>query len=279
MDKKEAKKHGLAGMQVFITYYAVQDVMAEALEERQFMQKEVKFDSDGNIVQEIQYTPEGEESMRIEQVFDGAGNLVEKKVWDHGEQTEVNTYEYNDDQKLIAEKLHYLDGSFDVTFLEYENGLLVGKRFSDDEGVVEGRETRKLENEKPVEIIRYDEDDEIVERVVISYHTNGEVLQRSKYDDTDDRESNLVNIYNGEGQLIAQEHFSNYQEDEVVRKELRYDDQARHVGTVALDEDGEAEMELVVVYNADGIVEREEEGRYVDGNFIITLKREFKYLR
>lgn len=274
MNKEDIKKHGIGGLKVELTYFTASDTSAEELEPHTFVQRIVTFNDEGEVTEEKQFTPESEESLRIRQVH-ASGRLVEKEIFDHGEQTEKWSYEYNGDGQLIAEKLHYLDGSFDITEISYDGKALVRKVMKDDEGKVEGKVEYTNDGDLPIEIKTYGEDDELLERITITYEGR-EVKERSKYDEFGELESKVTNTYE-EGRLVAQEHFSDHRADQVVDKDLQYDDQGRHYKTIALNDDGEPEMQLEMFFDERGLVIREEESVRGDAGMVVNLIREYKY--
>lgn len=263
-------------MKVKLTYYAVTNVNTQELEARSFVQREVYYNDEGNITKELQYAPDGVEALKIEQEYNERNKVIKREVWDQGELTESFTYEYDEDGQLVVEKLHYLDGSFDATNYLYEDKGLIKKVVTDDEGECEGYTIYTNENGLPVEITTYNYNDDLEKRVVISYY-NGEVKERTTYDEYGEVEAKLINTYDENDRLIAQEHFSNYQSDNVTDKDLIYDEQGRHIKTIALDSEGNPEMQMELYFADDGLLLREEESIRGENGMVVNLKREYEY--
>ncbi len=132
------------------------DLTSHADEE--FVDMEVLFDDDGNIIEEIKY--------------DSTGEIEEK-----------NSYTFNSNGKLLTHTLLYaLDDATEKRVLtRNEKGLLISeiKYYGDDTG--EKTEYEYDEKDNVTAIIRYDEEGLLISREEIKYDEKGNINDRTTF--------------------------------------------------------------------------------------------------
>jgi YD repeat-containing protein len=124
-----------------------------------------KYDRKGNLIEEVRFDDFGEVIGKSIYSYDDGGNLLGEETYDElGELEEKLTYERDENGRIVNRYIHYLDGSKDTVFYEYDTGgRLICKTLKDEDGEIER-----------VERIRY-ADGAVVEEEVME---EGETVKR-----------------------------------------------------------------------------------------------------
>ncbi len=125
-----------------------------------------------------------EEFVDMEVLFDADGNIIEEIKYDlTGEIEEKNSYTFNSNGKLLTHTLLYaLDDATEKRVLtRNEKGLLISeiKYYGDDTG--EKTEYEYDEKDNVTAIIRYDEEGLLISREEIKYNEKGNIIDRTTY--------------------------------------------------------------------------------------------------
>lgn len=91
---------------------------------------EQKFDAKGNIIEDIEYQPDGTEKMRYAYKYNASGDKIEEYMYEFGNLSYKKTYEYNG-KKLVRITQYTPEGNqFDACKYEYNaQGLLAVEYF------------------------------------------------------------------------------------------------------------------------------------------------------
>lgn len=164
----------------------------EILSHEKVYQK-TSFDEKGNVLSEETITPEGILEHKAVYAYTAEGLIREEILMEEDDfVSEHRTMEYNSEGKLITERLHYLDESYDETVFEYDSaGLLISKITTDSDGEITSKVFLSYENGKLVKESEHNED--------------GDELSSSEF--KFDEEGNLVEeIYKGGAEEYASTH-------------------------------------------------------------------------
>ncbi|HEY6161995.1 MAG TPA: hypothetical protein VI112_12250 [Bacteroidia bacterium] len=192
--------------------------------------REVVYDEKGHVMQETEFSEDGEPAEQFIRTYDEKGNIVEMQHFYEGELSERTQYEFNDKGLLAREKLLYADGSMMITDYQYdENDNVIERKVSDDEGNLDSIETSKYEGKQLVENNKYNGSNELVEsrkliyrtddpekiKEEITYETGSGIELRTVF--LDDETGNIT--YNKEGKVHSRQKM-NFDEKKRVTETL-----------------------------------------------------------
>jgi hypothetical protein len=174
--------------------------------------REVEYDEKGHIIKENEFTEEGEIGEVIIRKYNEKGDIIELEHYFEGMLSETTFYEYNADGLVITEKLKYADGGELISSYTYdEHKNVIEKRTVDNDGVLDSYETAKFDVLKPLEHLKYDSENKLIESRKLIYRSdNPEILQEEIFFDaaggTELRTVHLDNeagsvTYNKEGKI------------------------------------------------------------------------------
>lgn len=150
----------------------------EILSHEKLFQK-TSFDEKGNVLSEETITPEGALEHKAVYAYTAEGLIREEILMEEDDLvSEHRTMEYNTDGKLMTERLHYLDESYDETVFEYDNaGLLVAKITTDSDGEVTSRVNLVYENGKLVKESEENEEGDILSSYEFKFDEAGNLIE------------------------------------------------------------------------------------------------------
>lgn len=148
----------------------------------EILQQKVEFDDQGNIIEHIQYQPNGSIEDRVTNAYNAGGWLAEEVLYDpDGEIAERRTLEYSENGKLLKEIKHYDDGSQDIiAYVHDEAGHLMEKNYGDDSGYIEKKEVFAFEGDKLSSVQELDEDGTIQKEIIYTYDADGTLEETSE---------------------------------------------------------------------------------------------------
>jgi antitoxin component YwqK of YwqJK toxin-antitoxin module len=193
------------------------------------LQQKVVFDEMGNVVEHIQYLPDGSIEDRVTNTYHADGKLAEEVLYEpDGDIAERRTMEYNEAGKLLKEIKHYQDGAQDFITYRYDDaGHLAEKIFGDDSGWIEKREAFTFEGDKLTRVSEFDDEDTLLKESTYSYDADGNLEESSESPTSDmggrkvtqyttDGLAEVIRYYSPSGNLIAR-HTYEYNEKGLVR--------------------------------------------------------------
>lgn len=208
-----------------------------------------EFDIDGNLLSDTDYNEFDEIDQQTKNVFENNLLKESKVIQGEDELTEWKTFEYDENGRLIAEKLHYLDESVDTSTYEYDaSGNLVSKTTINSDDEVESRtewhySQGKLQSEIVINEDKeiavqvnntYDDDGLLSESIIEEFYDKRRTWRKYFFDDKGNRIKSLR--YNHKDQLIEINRF--YYEDGKLVKIEDEDQIKNNVITMDYDEKG-----------------------------------------
>jgi len=249
MSKTPSNK-GISSKRYFTIFLNMKGLGTEELEETRYMNKEERFDQQGNVVEEKELSETGEVKAHIENQYDDQQRIVEVKtlVDDH---TSRSTFEYSDGL-LVKELIHYDDGDFDTITHTYENDLLVRRELIDEDGEEELAEVSSYDEKGRLLSFTEYRYGEQVRRIAMEYEEMDKPVREKVYDDNDDLQMENVNTYNSSGDVIKSEviHHADQESSEIT--EIKFSDDGSEKTTLTTGTDGDERQFVRQVYNEDG---------------------------
>jgi antitoxin component YwqK of YwqJK toxin-antitoxin module len=189
----------------------------------------VSFDAKGNVLEHIQYFPDGSVEDRVVNKYSDEGKLIEEVLFEQdGGIAERRTMEYDEKSRPVKEIKHYQDGAQDfITYRYDEGGHLVEKIYSDDSGWTEKREVYSFEAGRLVTAKDFDDDDNLVGETTVCYDTEGKLEESSEWPAgehggrkvtvfTDKGLIDVIKQYSDSGNLIARFTYAYDEQDRVT---------------------------------------------------------------
>lgn len=143
--------------------------------------QKTSFDEKGNVLSEETITPDGVLEHKAVYSYTAEGLISEEILMEEDDfVSEHRTMEYNAEGKLISERLHYLDESYDETVFEYDtDGLLVSKITTDSDGEVTSKVFLTYENGKVVKESEENEDGDVLSSYEFKFDEAGNLIEES----------------------------------------------------------------------------------------------------
>ena len=222
---------------------------------------ETQYDSKGNIEQVVEYA------------YDGHGFLIREFLKESdGEVVEERSFEPDEQQRLKKEFRHYADGSFDVTEFFYdENGRVVKKILSDDEGEVERVEEFEYQDDKPLLEKAVDGEGNLLLEVGYLYDDKGLLEEVHAENPEEGGSYQKVHAYTPEGNRKSTLVYD--PEGELVERYLFEVDEKGHPATV-VEETKTKKNTIRMEYDAQGHVVLQEE-HDLNGELVNRVERRY----
>lgn len=180
---------------------------------------------------EIQYNHQGQLEQQTDYTYNEQGFLIREVLLDaDGEILEEKSFEPDDSHRVSKEHRHYADGSFDtLTFTYDQNGQLIRKVLTDDEGSIESIEVFDYADGRLVKEEVRNEEDEVVRQVEYTYDADRLLDKKVLHDHETGQYIRQEYAYNEKG---FREAILSYDEDDnlVERVLLDLDEKGRPVG-------------------------------------------------
>ncbi|MDP4187571.1 MAG: hypothetical protein Q8907_04675 [Bacteroidota bacterium] len=142
-----------------------------------------RFDENGNLIEEIVYTNEGNVESRNQYDFDEKGRMVrEVNYIDEEEIGDVKNYILDAEGKITGKDIEYADGSksFERT---QRSSTSTTTTFTDEDGEFDGKEERKLDgNGNVIEFIRYGFNKNMEQHIVYEYNDDSKLTGSVEYE-------------------------------------------------------------------------------------------------
>lgn len=219
-------------------FKALSFAIPEEEEQEEFLFSEIKYDVNGNIIEESNYTSEN--------------HLEEKK-----------TYKYNDKGKLIEETILHAAEDFEEkrTIIRNEHGHSIEEIKEYPDGSVERTLIKRDENDNIIEIVVLDEDGEQESKQLFKYDNKNNLTSHIKLDMDDEVIEATECKSDDKGNIIYKKEILPEEGIEITTK-TEYDEQGRDLKSTAVNEDGDKISEMELIYD--------EQGRHIE-----TISRDF----
>lgn len=239
-----------------------------------------EFDKNGQLIQEVKYTEDGEIDEKNVNVYDESGMLKESLTYlDEEAPAEHKSYERDEEGHVIKAYKHYQDGEKDtIHYNRNAEGRVTEKITIDSFNEEEARETIEYEGEKIARrvITEYDEKTldesfEYDEKGNLTKHTKWTINEEdATYTSTFNEDGNLEKIvkYNEKGKLLSRITYL-YKDKKPVRiveenpygtntTQIKYDEKGNPVEQTEENDAGEMNHRVLKKFNEEGdIIESE----------------------
>lgn len=181
-----------------------------------YLSSMTEFDSNGRVIANSSYSPEGILLEKIETGYDEDGRVIRESYYvEEDVPTEEKSYEYNNEGKLEREVKHYADGSSDITSYRYDSaGILIEKITADDEEEVDAVEKFEYRDNKLTRHEITDAEGNPLLLEEFDYDGKGNLISHIRDDEEAGEYYKMLIKYNEEGQKIAE--LLHNDEDELV---------------------------------------------------------------
>ena len=150
-----------------------------------------EYDKNDNLLVEAEYSGSGEETSRSVSKYTG-NNLTEEEQYIDGELTERKTYEH-ENNRLIREKTHYLDSSFDVeTYTCDSEGNVITKELKNFDGELETTEKFTYLNKLLTEHTVFDAENNLINKITHKYSETRDIIETTEWNAENNRELRTV---------------------------------------------------------------------------------------
>lgn len=182
-----------------------------------------EFDINGNHIFTKEYDEENETVFESKAKFDSESRILSEEILDG----EKKFYTYDDNGKLVSEKIIYDGGWFSVK--KYE------------------RDSEK----RLVKTVCRDEDDEVEEYTETEYNERGDILCFKEYDESEKIKSMVVNTYRDDGLLILKEEYTTSKKPDKLHH-YYYNENGRINAVQTLNSSGRQLNWVKIVYDEKG---------------------------
>lgn len=206
----------------------------EDITEQQYVESETRYTDAGDVLEERHFNADGVMDSLVQNEYDAQNRVISSSQFDENEElTQKNTFEYNDEGKVVKKGSFYGEGSPEFsTHYVYENGLLVKedsyteedfdyteKSYEYDENGRMTCQTDFDEEGKPMYRIqqKFDEAGLVEERIVDELQANDRRHYVYEYDGKGQRIKELV--YNFNEKLIAKTYYEHNEAGHVTQSE------------------------------------------------------------
>ncbi|MCD6113586.1 MAG: hypothetical protein J7J86_10030 [Bacteroidales bacterium] len=208
--------------------YLIENVLSDDLKIKKNKLQYLEKDKYGNIIQEINFDDLGEFQDKHINKYNDKGLLIEEILYDEDDQI-IESYFYNRDENglLINKKIRYIDGSEDTELYNYdENDNLVEKILSDSDDYIERKEIFKYSDNKMISKEEYDEDNKLVSKITNVYDEDGRLIETTMWDE-EQGNIKLVNKYNNKG--FREKVFKYNDKGQLIEKNEYFEDDKKRI--------------------------------------------------
>jgi len=227
--------------------------------QKEYLYMEEVTDQYDNIIYKLEYNKEGQPEIQIDALYKGE-KIIQQKVTNLFEETdETIDFEYDENQRLLREYIHYTNERVLHQSYEYDQtGNLTTIIYYHD-GEEHSRDCSSYDD-KGNNIIReqYDKDGELLEAETFEYNDNGEIIKimfaYSEYDEQIDEykhhKKTRLNKYDQNNRLISEVYL-----DENYSLNYTYDEKGRVSETSRFENERVVERHIKKYDTDDHIIE------------------------
>ena len=204
---------------------------------KKYLDSKEFFDEQGNVIEQIKYTPDAKEEERTINHYDEKNRLT-KQVREFIQNGTTESVEVNHNDALgITEEIRFYNGEAGEKVLVKRN----------EQGDV-------------IEQVEYDEDGEQLSRETYSYLEQGLVSEECRYNESDVLVKKVLNTYNKEKKMVKQRLTFPEGDDQPYTLTIEYPEPLKQKGMATYD-NGEIKFETLDVFDTKG---REVEAHFLD---------------
>jgi hypothetical protein len=175
---------------------------------------------DENIVNEIYYDDEGNETERLNYNFDGEleehiivkyenKHAVEERLEIDGVVTERTTRIFDDKGRVMTEERHYMEGGSDVISFTYEGDNLVLRQVVDTDEEEGEKEVWEYEDNKLRRTVAFNMFGNVELEKSYEYNDDGLLSEITETSFRDELPEKVVSIFNEKGNLTVEKRYDN----------------------------------------------------------------------
>lgn len=182
----------------------------EWLPSSQYVQAITQYDKNGNVLIDVHYSASGETDSKNEFVYDENGFLVREVIYiDDKEIAETHLFENNEKGLPVKEVVEYQEGGRTVVSYAYnDDGKLLEKIISDDDGEVEEIFKNEYSGGNLIREIACDGDNELMEEVKYTFDEENNLIEIISWNREDLEKGKLTHEYNEKGQRICSKTYN-----------------------------------------------------------------------
>ncbi len=149
------------------------------IREKEYLHQFTEFDDSGLPVEAITYYPDGSVEHKYKYVYDGNGKVIDELLLETDDEvTEHRSMEYNAEEQLEKEYIHYLDGTADQLIYTYDKeGRLISRRSIDSDGETGNYMVNLYDGDHLASETEYEISGEIITQRKIIYDENGKITE------------------------------------------------------------------------------------------------------
>lgn len=215
--------------------YLLKGIHDEEPEIVEHLNHHTEFDPEGRTLRDIRYMRDGSFEEMIEYSYDSEGRLLLERFYQsEDEVSEEIAYRYGDSHKALSAEKRYADGSLVAIGFEYDDqGLLIRKRYTDEDEQIEQTEVFTYENGTLIKVEAFDEegnlmsipfqDETLSSRTRVTSNEAGQVILEEELDMNeevimsvsrnyfeDGRPSETEVFMDGQGRAISRHYILKY---------------------------------------------------------------------
>lgn len=189
--------------------YGIDGFQADELHIETYPHIKTVFDEKGNVLEEINFTRDGDNESRYVHRYDDQGRVLETLYYSSEDLTDRRTYERMADGKISRELKHYLDGSFDTITYHYDGqGQLIEKITSDEEDYVESRTVYEYSDSHLLAEKEMDGEGTVISEKKYTYDDHGNLTEFEEWNRESDSHIRTVEEYDDKGLRILASRYS-----------------------------------------------------------------------
>lgn len=252
-----------------------------------------EYDINGNIILSITYDSNGNISEHLVFSFNAAHLLEEELIFDDEEIVEKRRFDYDNNGKIINEKIYYQDNSFDTLFYTYNaSDQLIEKRLVNADDETESLLIFEYHKDKISNECEFDYNNELIYQKTYIYDDNDNLIKYSHFDALDDKtiqtiyeyDENKNRIktlnYDNTGKLTTRSSYKFNEHKQIImliedttlvssKYQFEYDSNGNIITQKEFTEDDELIATLTFEYDDNQLIKTISEGEGFSHNFII----------
>lgn len=249
----------------------ISDLEESEIRQKEFIHQLTEFDEAGNVVEVINYTPDGSIEHKYKYQCNSVGKVIDELLIEFDDEvTEHRSMEYNAEGQLSKEYIHYLDGTADELIFVYDKeGRLLSRRSVDSEGETGNYLVNVYDADVLVSETEYDIAGEIITQRKIIYSEEGKITEEVFR--TPEENYHILYSYDENGNASVRRRY-NEEKHLTERNTFTYDSEGRLSETM---EESTSGIEITyLTYDPAGNVVLQEE-KSETGTVLSSLQRTF----
>lgn len=203
----------------------------ERIRDKEYLYQRTEYDESGHLLSEETFMADGSLEHKSSYTFDNEGRMIEEILVEEGDIiSEHRTMEYDQKGRLLSEKRHYLDESYDESTYTYDaEDRIIEKVTAGSDGEFGSKLIFRYEGKYLVSETEYDIDGDILSSREFEYDEKGNLISESinspeetfeashEYDDNGHRK--VSRKYDDQGHLVERHTYTREADSLVAIKE------------------------------------------------------------